>query len=488
MIRHLPVFTVVGLLICAYLLPLFKSRFRVFGQIFTLLALIASAVASLYFLITTGTGEVIRYAVGGWNAPYGIEIMVTPLTAVVMLIVSTVTALVYLYRIFDTSAPQGQAASWYDAVILLLVAGIFGIAQASDLFNLFVFIEICSLSACALVAASKEAKAAEAAFKYLMLCTIGSGFVLFAIGLLYIITGYLSFSYVHDSLQTVWMVYPHAVYLSASFFIVGLGIKAALFPLHVWLPDAHSAAPTTSSALLSAIAVKAYILALFKLFYLVFGQDLIQKLAVDKVLLFLGVAGVLGGSLFALVQSDMKRMLAYSTVAQLGYIFIGIGLGNVAGLTAAIFQFASHATMKATLFLVAGYFASQGKKKLVDYAGLGKTEPVMFGAFTVAALSMIGFPLLSGFITKWYLFKASLDLQQYGVVIVIVLSGLLNAAYFLPVLWLGWFGSEKPYTRLRLRPSHMLPVALSILVVYLGIAPNGLLKVMAIAVTQMLRW
>lgn len=487
MIAHLPVLTVVGLLICAYLLPLFKPRLRIFGQIFTFLALMASATASLYFLVTTATGDVVRYSVGGWDAPYGIEIMVTPLTAVVMLIVSTVTLLVYLYRIFDTSAPQGEAASWYDAVILLLVAGIFGIAQANDLFNLFVFIEICSLSACALVAASKEAKAAEAAFKYLMLCTIGSGFVLFAIGLLYIITGYLSFSYVRDSLQAVWMLYPHAVYLSASFFIVGLGIKAALFPLHVWLPDAHSSAPTTSSALLSAIAVKAYILALIKLFYLVYGPELLQKLAVDKILLFLGVAGVLGGSFFALVQSDMKRMLAYSTVAQLGYIFIGIGLGNAAGLTVAVFQIASHASMKATLFLVAGYFSSQGKKKLIDYAGIGKTEPVLFGAFTVCALSMIGFPLLSGFITKWYLFKAALELQQYGVVLVIVLSGLLNAAYFLPVLWLGWFGSDKPYTHLRLRPSYMLPIALTMLVVYLGVAPNGLLKVMTIAISQMLR-
>lgn len=488
MIRHLPVLAVVGLLIGAYLLPLFSTRLKIVRQMFTLSVLVGALGASMYFLVSTAKGNVISYAVGGWNAPFGIEITVSPLTAVVMLVASGVTALVYIYRIFDASTPQGEAASWYDAVILLLVAGIFGITQANDLFNLFVFIEICSLSACALVAASTEAKAAEAAFKYLMLCTIGSGFVLFAIGLLYIITGYLSFSYVYDSLQSVWSLYPHVVYLAASFFIVGLGIKAALFPLHVWLPDAHSAAPTTSSALLSGIAVKAYLLALFKLLYLVFGQTLLHKLAMDQVLLFLGVAGVLGGSLFALVQSEMKRLLAYSTVAQLGYIFIGIGLGNAAGLTAAVFQIASHATMKATLFLVAGYFASQGKKKLDDYAGIGKSEPVLFVAFTIAALSMIGLPLLSGFVTKWYLFSAALDLGHYTVVIAIVLSGLLNAAYFLPVLWLGWFGSERPYGRLQLGWYNMLPGLLSALVLYLGMAPNGLLKVMAVAVSQMLRW
>lgn len=488
MIRHLPVLTVVVLLLCAYLLPLAKPRYRIIAQTLTTLALTASAAAAAYFVVIGANGAVVHYAVGGWEAPYGIEIVVTPLTAIVMLIVSLVTLVVYLYRITDHSAPQGGSASWYDAVILLMVAAVFGITQANDLFNLFVFIEICSLSACALVAASKEHRAAEAAFKYLMLCTIGSGFVLFAIGLLYIITGYLSFNYVYSALQTDWSTYPHVVYLSASFFIVGLGIKAALFPLHVWLPDAHSSAPTTSSALLSGIAVKAYLIALFKLLYLVYGEDLLRTLAMNQVLLVLGLAGVLGGSLFALVQSEMKRMLAYSTVAQLGYIFVGIGLGNTVGLTAALFQVASHAVMKATLFLVAGHFAYLGKKKLDDYSGIGKTEPMLFTAFSVSALSMIGFPLLSGFVTKWYLFDAALNNGQYGVVLVIVLSGLLNAAYFLPVLWAGWFGGEKPYARFSLKPSTLLPLALSVVVIWLGVAPSSILRIMSVAVNQMLRW
>ena len=195
---------------------------------------------------------------------------------------------------------------------------------------------------------------------------------------------------------------------------------------------------------------------------------------------------MLGGSLFALVQSEVKRMLAYSTVAQLGYIFIGIGIGTVTGLTAAIFQIASHAAMKATLFLIAGYFASKGKKKVTDYEGLGKSDPVMFTTFMICALSMIGFPLLSGFITKWYLFQAALSLRHYGLIIVIVISGLLNAAYFLPVLWVGWF-SEKRYARIPLRMYDMAPVALCTVVVYLGISPDRLLRAIGVAVGQMLR-
>jgi len=458
------------------------------GHGLTLLALVASVCASVFFTAVTSSGKSIQYAVGGWYAPYGIEILINPLTAIVMLMVSSITLIIFLYRLGDKSAPQHEAAPWYDAIILLLVAAIFGITQANDLFNLFVFIEICSISACALVAASKEGKAAEAAFKYLMLCTIGSGFVLFAIGLLYITTGYLSFGMVHATLLETWQTYPHVIYLSAIFFVVGLGIKAALFPLHVWLPDAHSAAPTTSSALLSGITVKAYLIALFKLLYLVYGPILLNELAVGKVLLFLGVAGVIFGSLFALVQAEAKRMLAYSTVAQLGYIFVGLGLGNAAGITAAVFQIISHAAMKATLFLVAGYFSSKGQKKLADYAGIGKSEPLMFGAFTLAALSMIGLPLLSGFITKWYLFHSAVQHGSYGVVIAIVLSGLLNAAYFLPVLWSGWFGGDRPYSPFRLSLTSLLPFSLCLLVIWLGVAPNTLLRILSVAVGQILRW
>lgn len=484
MIKHLPVLLIAALLITAYLLPILR-RFR---QGLTAVALLGATIASLYFLSLTYGGAEIRYAVGGWTAPFGIVIVVNALTSFLMCVVSAVTLVVYTFRLTDQSTPAGISGGWYDAVILLLVTSVFGITQANDLFNLFVFIEVCSLSACALVTAGKEARAAEAAFKYLMLCTIGSGFVLLGIGLLYIITGYLSFPHVYQTLAATWYMYPHVVYLSSCLFVVGLGIKAALFPLHVWLPDAHQNAPSTSSALLSGIAVKAYVIALFKVLYLVYGPILLYQLGMPQVLLALGAAGIIGGSLFALVQTEVKRLLAYSTVAQLGYVFVGFGLSNEAGITAAVFQIASHACMKAALFLVAGHFAQEGRKKVKDYVGVGKEEPLLFGAFSVAALAMIGLPLFSGFVTKWYLFSAALPSRNYMAMIAIVVSGLLNAGYFLPLLWAGWFGSDAPYKSFRPSFSAAAPLLLALGVIYLGLAPGQLLQLLSTAIGQLLGW
>lgn len=488
MMQHLPVLSVVFVLITAYLLPLVNPRYKIVGQVATILILAGTAIASFYFVALTATGEVIIYEVGGWQAPFGITIAINSLTAIVMSVVSVVTLLAYFYRLSDPTVPQGQAGSLYDALLLLLVASVFGITQCNDLFNLFVFIEICTLSACALVAAGKGGKASIAAFKYLMLCTVASGLVMFAIGLLYFITGYLSFAYVHDTLQIVWQSYPHVVYLSAVLFIVGMGIKSALFPLHVWLPDAHSSAPTTSSALLSGIAVKAYLVGLFKVFYLVFGRELLQALGMANLLWVLGVAGVIGASLFALVQKEVKRMLAYSTVAQLGYIFIGIGLNNNLGVAAAIFQIVSHACMKSAMFAIAGHFAEEGKTQVSDYAGVGKKQPVLFTAFTIFALSMIGIPLFSGFVTKWLLFRAALDAKHAGILLLIVLSGLLNAGYFLPLLWNGWFGGETGYAKPRFRFSQALPIVMAVVVLWLGIAPAPLLRLLDRTANLMLRW
>lgn len=488
MMQHLPVLSVVFVLMAAYLLPLVKPRYKIVGQLMTILILIGTAIASIYFVPLTATGRVIIYEVGGWQAPFGITIAINSLTAIVMLVVSVVTLLVYFYRLSDPSAPQGQAGSLYDALLMLLVASVFGITQCNDLFNLFVFIEICTISACALVAAGKGGKASIAAFKYLMLCTVASGFVMFAIGLLYFITGYLSFAYVHDTLQVVWQSYPHVVYLSATLFIVGMGLKSALFPLHVWLPDAHSSAPTTSSALLSGIAVKAYLVGLFKVFYLVFGRELLQALGMANMLLILGVAGVIGASLFALVQKDVKRLLAYSTVAQLGYIFIGLGLNNNLGVAAAIFQIVSHACMKSAMFVIAGHFAQEGKEQVSDYAGVGKKEPVLFAAFTVCALSMIGLPTFSGFITKWALFRAALNAKHVGILLIIVISGLLNAGYFLPLLWNGWFGGKSGYAKPQVKFSQALPIVMALVVLWLGIAPARLLRILDTTANLMLRW
>jgi len=439
--RHLPVLLVVIALFGAYLSPwLAHARRRLAGWLVAAIALTALP-AAIWLLVRVSTEGTVRYNLGGWAPPLGIELEVSSGSALLAVVIAALMALIAVYATASLEHEVGpRGHGWYAAAMLLVMAGMMGLVVSNDLFNLFVMMEITTLGAVGLVVARDSWGAAEAGLRYLLLASLGSTLILFGIGLAYMITGHLNLGYLTAELWRVWADYPHIA--SASLALLGLGfaLKAALFPLHVWLPEAHTNAPSPSSAVLSGLVVKVYAFTLLRLVYIVFRPLLDHALPVRAVLTVAAGGAIVGGSLFALVQVDLKRVLAYGTVAQLGYIFLGAGLGTPSGLVAAFYQIVSHAITKACLFMCAGIIIHRtGHRKIVDLGGLGRYLPVTAAAFTVAALSMIGIPLLSGFVVKWYLVQAGLEAGQPAVVLLILLSGLLNAAYYLPVVWRFYF-------------------------------------------------
>lgn len=389
------------------------------------------------------SGEALKYNVGDWPPPWGIQIAIEPLSAMMIVLITGLFILISFYSYGSLRKEmKEEARGWYYVEFLLCMVAMLGLVITQDLFNMYVFIEVVGMSAVALVVSKGERIAAEAGLKYLILATLGSGFILFGIGFIYMTTGHLNMAFAGQVLVENAQHYPYLLWAGMSFFVVGFGIKSALFPLHLWLPDAHSSAPTPSSAILSSLVVKVYIVALFKVFYVVFGSALYQESSIRYLILILGASAMLGGSLFAFVQLELKRRLAYSTVAQIGYIYLGIGLGSPVAITAAFLHLIVHAFMKTTLFLCAGAIYYQtGKKKVTQLAGLGAKMPLTAAAMTIASFSMVGIPLTGGFISKFRLAEGSIEAGYPYFIILIVISGLLNAMYYFPILWQMYFVS-----------------------------------------------
>lgn len=434
---------------------------------------------SLHLAKVAASGKVISYCVEGWPAPWGIEVLINHFSAFMLVVISFITLAVLVYSITAVWTEVAEnAIGWYYTIILLTTAAMIGMAITNDVFNMYVFIEVTGISACALVLAKHSKMATEAAFKYLLLATVGSGFVLFAITLLYLITGNLNIPYVAMEFKRNYANYPFLIWTILSFFLVGFGIKAALFPLHLWLPDAYSSAPSVSSAFLSGLVGKAYIVALIKFFYLIFGFDLLNALYIRHLMIIMASIAIIVGSLFAFSQVDIKRRLAYSSVSQIGYIFMGIGLGTPLSLAATILHVFNHSMMKACLFLATGAIYYQtGERRVNRLSGLGYEMPITLGAFSIVAMSMMSLPLFSGFISKWYLAKGSIEAGMPLLVGLLVLSSLLNASYFLPIIWQAFFDvdRQKPKTiKLdRIPLSMAVPMAvLALAVLYFGVQPQ----------------
>lgn len=489
--ENTPVLIVLISLFSAYLLPVFM-QYRRYGIVEFL------AVAAQFVVLISGlflAKEVLingsfRYILAGWEAPWGLEITVDPLSTLFLVMIGFVNLLITLYALPTLAEEVGNKvrATWFLTLFLLLTAGLCGIALSHDLFNLFVFIEVATISGCALVGAKGDAESIEATFKYLILASLGSAFVLGGIGFLYNLTGNLNMLFVGKELATVWSNYPYALWIALSFFIVGFGVKAAVFPLHVWLPDAHSAAISPASAVLSALSVKGYALGLIKVFYIAVGPLILTNLNISSLLLLLGMASIIIGSIFALAQTELKRRLAFSTIAQVGYIFLGIGLNNESGLTGAFFHIFSHAMIKTTLFLVAGLIiAETGKHRIQDLAGLGKEMPLTMAAFTIASLGMAGIPVFSGFIGKWNLLLASIAAGNWLAILVILAGSILAAMYLFPIIKQAYFTTSDTPVERRKASIQLYPVLiLAIGIVVVGIFPGPLLKLASQAASMLL--
>jgi multicomponent Na+:H+ antiporter subunit D len=392
---------------------------------------VATALAVVGLVAATDRGPLL-HDLGGWPPPIGVEYRLDILSGFIAVIVCVIGLAVVAYPARPGFGTEPGRRVPMFGLVLLLLAGQMGVVVSADLFHLFVALEIFAISSYALVSLGGP-RATFASLRYLIFGTIGSGFYLLGVGFLYFMTGSLNMDDVAARLGPLGT--NETVVAALALIVMGLALKMALFPLHIWLPEAHSYAPPAVAALLAAVQVKVAAYALIRILFGVFGVEFVAvDVPVTELLAWFGAAGILFGSVMAITQRDFKRMLAYSTVAQLGYIGLGIGLATPLALVAALLHVLNHALMKCCLFLVAGaVYERTGIREIPAFAGLASRMPWTAGAFTVAALSMAGVPPLAGFFSKWYLLLGSLDEGRPVFAVVIALSSLLTLAYFLKV-------------------------------------------------------
>ncbi len=487
-LEHASPLLVVIPLMTAYSILLLGPKAWRYARVASLVSTASLVVLSLTIAYQVSHHGPVVYHFGNWEPPWGIEFLIDRISAFFLLIVSSISFLTLLfgYGILFKEIKE-QVIGYYYALFLILLASLLGITSTNDLFNVFVFLEISSVSAAALVAVNGNKLAIEASVKYLVLSTLGSGWVLLAIASLYMVTGYLNLTYIASALPQAFADYPLNVLATLGLFMVGLTVKSALYPLHVWLPDAHGSAPTSSSAILSALVVKVYIIIFLKLVFRVFTLDFISLVPLQFSLLLMSTLGIFLGSLLAIRQTDIKKMLAYSTVAQIGYVFLGIGLFTYNGLMGALLHILNHAVMKAMLFLSAGLMIKlTGRRRINTLNGIGRVYPLPMIAFSLGALAMVGIPPLNGFISKWYLGLGALDGDQPFYVMVILVSSFLNGLYYLPIVINGFFGADAKLDQVHPIPigAKIALISLSVATVAFGLFSNIVVQYLAPAVQQ----
>lgn len=438
LVHFLPVWAVLFPLLMTAVI-LFVERTSRFAR--NVLSCVTSGLTFLIVLAmypAISQGGVLNFEIANLIPPFGISFRVDMLGFGLSLLAAFIWTLVTVYSI-DYMKKENYTGRYYPSLTLTL-CGAMGIFMAGDLFSLFIFYEIMSLVSYLLIIHSETKEALKAGYKYLIV-TIAGGLLLF-LGI--IITFELS--------QTISLSYSGIINTSSTMafiayiaFVLGFGMKAGMFPLHVWLPDAHPVAPSPASALLSGIMIKTGAYGLIRVFFHVFDFRMIQEVGWHWILAVLAVVTIFLGSAVAITQQDIKKRLAYSSIGQMGYILLGLAIMTETAMIGDIFHIFSHAFMKSTLFLAAGAMIMKtGKRNVSDFKGVGQLMPLTMISFTIAALAMIGIPPLNGFISKWALSLGALEAGQPIYVLILLMSSLMNAAYYLPIINNAYFGKAEP--------------------------------------------
>lgn len=389
--------------------------------------------------LISGQAEGIQHFFGGWKPPWGIAYYLDVVNVPLCLLVAFYTTLTLAWGLPSiTRELASDRRSVFHAGLLLNMAGMLGVLCTGDIFNMFVFIEITSLSGYALVALGPDRRALPAAFRYLIMGSIAANFILIGLGCLYALTGTLNMADIRERLVDV--EHTRTAVVAYAFFSVGLGIKFALFPLHGWLPAVYARAPLVITALFAAIATKVYLYAWLRISMHVFNEQFIyEQLHLDVVFSVLACVAIIGGSLAALAQRDLRLMLGYSSIAQLGYMVLGLSLVTQAGLQAGLLHLFNHALIKCALFLAVGNLVLRTSSScLTDLAGLGRFMPRTAVALSFCALGLVGIPPTVGLVSKWYLASALLEVGHWPGVIVVLAGSLLAALYVWKILRVLW--------------------------------------------------
>ncbi|MFT6450043.1 MAG: multicomponent Na+:H+ antiporter subunit D [Oleispira sp.] len=476
LLAHLPALQVVVPMLSAPLIVLLQPRGLAWAGA-TAAALVSFAIA-LTLALAVLDGQTLEYAMGGWPAPYGIALSVDAFSALLLLVITGAgaTALLAARSSIDQQIESERQPLFYSAWLLVL-SGLVGIVVSADAFNIFVFMEISSLASYILIAGGPDRRALPAVFKYLMMGTIGATFYLIGVGLIYMMTGTLNLADIQDRLGDVTDINP--VLVAAGFITIGLALKAAVFPLHVWVPNAYTHAPHMVTVFLAACATKVALYVLIRFDYMVFQATLEDhEIQFALFAMPLAILGILIASAVAMFEGHLKRLLASSSIAQIGYILLGASFVSMAGLSASAMHLFNHALAKGGLFLAVACLAYKYRDlRLNQLGGAAARMPWTCAAFVVCGLSLIGVPGTAGFISKWLLITAALESGPWGwgLVAIILVSSLMAVVYVWRIVEALYFqvpvDGEGPTSE---APVQMLLVTsfIALLNIYFGLFPQ----------------
>lgn len=475
-VENIPAFSILFMLLISVISPVPKKENTVYRM--TAAALTILLGVSVYLCLYLSGGSSFTYPMGEWGAPWGNELRAGPLEA----LMAAVFAFVMLMSLIGGRAgvrhdiPEKKQGFYY-IMFDLLTASLLVLIYTNDLFTGYVFIEINTVAACALVMAKEDGAAVAAAVRYLIMSLAGSALFLMSLVLLYGITGQLLMESAAPAIAEIAQSGKYLLPLAAltCMMVCALAIKCALYPFSTWLPDAHGSSTTTTSAVLSGIVIKGYIIFMLKIFVRCLSLELVNRLGITEILFVFGAAAMVMGSLGAMKETHFKRMIGCSSVAQVGYIFIALGMGTEDGVTAACFQIIAHAVTKPLIIISAGGLidASGHSKQLGDLAGAARKNPAAGIGFTVGALAMVGMPLLGSFSMKLLIAGGAVgqSWQMIAVLVVIAVSSVLNALYYLPAIIRLWI-PEKIIVKTADKSDRRMTLAVALLsaaVVCLGV-------------------
>jgi len=432
--NHLPILIIILPLVFSFLILLFRK--------YAFYLSLTGIFVSLFFLLRLSSkilrGNRIIYHLGGWEGPIGINLVIDGLSFYFSFLVLCAGIFIVLYSLYEE-----KYSSTYYFFLLLSTSSMLGIIFTGDIFNMYIFYELLTISTYLMIAYLKKGESLKASFNYLIMGGVGLSFFLLGVGFLYALFGVLDISHIAERFLVIFSFNQQMVMVAFALILIGIGIKVAIFPLHGWLPDAHSLAPSSVSALLSGITVKIGIYCLIRLLYHIFCSEEYFFIRTGQIYLILGSITLLFGATMALAQIDLKRLLAFSTINQIGIIMIGFGIGTKAGFTGALFHILNHAILKISLFFCAGIIIKKtGSRLLQGLKGFGRREPLIVLSFTIASMGMIGIPSVNGFISKFIICSAAIEAGFPLIVVIIIIASVITAAYYFKIIALFFDLSE----------------------------------------------
>lgn len=481
-ITNFPFFSVVAFLIAAVLSSILKPRAARVLTVTVECATLALSVSTLIY--TSGIDGFFRYNMGHFDAPWSNQLRAGPLDALFAVAFAFVLLLSHVGGIrYAKTDIEPKKQNSYCTLLNLIGAALMALSYTNDLFTGYVFLEILTLSSCGILVIRRQGRTTLAAARYMVINLLGSGLFLLGVSLFYGTTGHLLMEYIKEGVTTLDATGEYAIPLTVTIGLVcaGLAIKAGLFPFHTWMPDTYGTATPTSSAILSGIVSKGYIFLLIKVMYRVVGVNTLAMTAARHILYVFGLVGIVMGSIWAMKSKYLNRMIAYSSAAQIGYIFVGIGLGGEAGFRAAMFQVLAHSFTKPMLFLSGARLseASGDSQEFSDLQGSAHRSRAAGIAFAIGALSMVGIPSFAGFSVKLYFAVAAVEhgaLVDFLTLAVLAVSTLLNALYFIRTVIRIYTPAEKaPFTHPVGRDTGLAVAAVGFTagILFLGVFPGA---------------